>query len=225
MELDHTKIKRKALRFSMLLAGLCIQAFGVVVIIECKLGAAPWDVFHLGAYQKIQVLTLGQTTIFVGVFIVLISYFLKVPPRLMTFASMFFFGVFLDFMYYLNIVPTSDHIVLRFVLVIIGTAILGFGTATYLSAKFGSGPRDSLMLGLSGFYKINVGWVRMIMEVGVTFFGYLLGGGLGIGTIIHALTVGIFVNYSFRFYKWLKLNPIFQAHMARFLGDMQKQNI
>ncbi len=209
-------IKKEIARYIFLLIGLLIVSFGLVLMIESQVGVAPWDVFHLGLFYRTDILTLGQIMQLTGFMLILFSYLLRVRPTAGTFINMFCIGFFIDLIRSLEIIQTPNIMVLSFLLFTTGVAIMGFGIATYMSANLGAGPRDSLMLALTRISGLNMGLVRMALEIIVLISGFLLGGPLGAGTVIFALSIGFFMQTGFRFYIWLKKTSYYQ-HFYHYL--------
>lgn len=183
-------------RFTSLLFGLFLFAIGIVCTINSTLGTSPWDVLHIGLTNYVA-LSLGQVNILVGVFIVLLSIYLKVYPGWGTIFNMIFIGLFVDLIIYLNIIPVPTTFLLRAGILVAGTFIIAWGTYFYLTAALGVGPRDSLMIGLMNKYSIPVWKARISSELTVTLLGFLLGGPFGLGTIAIAMGLGPAVQTVF----------------------------
>ena len=167
------------------------------------LGVSPWDVLHLGISVQTGI-SLGRVLQIVGVAVVFVSWLFHVKPSFVTLVNMFFVGFFIDLIMKLNYLPAPIGTLWQFASYLFGVAVCGIGTAIYISGNGGAGPRDSLMLALVKLTSWRVGVVRTIMEATVATLGYILGGPLGIGTILFALLVGVFVELGFAGIKRLK---------------------
>ena len=146
-----------------------------------------------------------------GLLLVAISYVFHVKPRFVTLLNMYFVGLFVDVVNGMNYIPQPDALWLKFVTYVFGVAICGFATALYMSGNRGAGPRDNLMLALTKATSLRMGVVRTMMEITVATVGFLLGGPLGIGTILFAMLVGVFVEIGFAGIGVLKRSSFFHA--------------
>ena len=170
-------------------------SLGIAMTIKGQqLGIGPWDVLHVGLYQKLG-LTIGTWSILTGLFIVLVTaFFQKKWPKYGTWLNMLLLGSFIDlFNWILPEVTTTGGAVGMFVA---GVVIMSYGIGVYVSPNMGAGPRDSLMLLIVHKLNISVKVVRTSIEVIVALVGWALGGPVGIGTVIIALLIGQFVHYA-----------------------------
>ena len=174
--------------------GLVVLAFGLSLTVKGKiLGIGPWDAFHYGLFQHFG-LTIGQWSIIIGALIVtLTSVFTKSFPKIGALLNMVLIGVFIDFF---NAVLPAPHGYLPALYVFItGVIVSGYGVGIYVSANLGAGPRDSLMLLISAKTGLNVQWVRNGIELTVLLFAWMLGGPIGIGTILTAIFTGLVLRF------------------------------
>ncbi|ARK26290.1 hypothetical protein SporoP37_11570 [Sporosarcina sp. P37] len=172
-----------AWRWIFFIGGMMIMSLGISLMIKGqRLGIAPWDVLHLGLYQNIG-LTIGSWSILTGFLIVTVtSFFLKEWPRLGTWLNMLLIGLFIDFFNWL--LPDVDSLSVQIVCFILGVFVLSYGVGVYVSPNLGAGPRDSLMLLFVDKFGWSLRLVRTAIEAAVTLIGFLLGGPVGIGTLI-----------------------------------------
>jgi uncharacterized membrane protein YczE len=191
--------RRRALAWVRLFAGLWLFAAGVVLGLRSGLGVSPWDVLHDGIRQ-VTPLSFGAATVLVGVVLVAVSLAAGIRPGPGTLANMLAIGVFADAMLATGIAGDLDArpLALRLGAVAAGVGLVALGSALYIGAGLGSGPRDSLMLALSARTRVRVGIVRALIEAGVLAVGWLLGGAAGIGTVLFALGIGPAVELAFR---------------------------
>ncbi|EDL65467.1 YczE/YyaS/YitT family protein [Bacillus sp. SG-1] len=183
------------LRWAFFTIGLLVLAFGITLTIKGKdLGIGPWDVFHYGLFLKFG-LTIGSWSIIAGLILLLITGLAtKTFPKIGAFLNMLLIGLFIDFFNF--IIPDTSSIVIQSILFAAGTIIIGYGIGIYVSADFGAGPRDSLMLLIVEKTGWKIQWVRNGIEVAVFLLGWMLGGPVGIGTIIIAFFLGSVVGVS-----------------------------
>jgi hypothetical protein len=170
-----------------LVAGLFGYGIAIPLMIESGLGLGPWDAFHVGLHN-LSGITVGMASIGVGVVIVLGSLRLGIRPGPGTLANMVLIGVFIDLV--LPFTPSASGWVSGFGYYLVGIALVGLSTGMYMSAGLGSGPRDGLMVGISRLGGWPVRRVRMFIEVSALAGGWLMGGAIGVGTILFALLVG-----------------------------------
>ena len=165
------------------------------------LGMSPWGVFHVGISET-SGLTLGQVTQIVGLAVLLLGWTLGFPPGFGTVMNMFFVGWFTDRVIEWGLVPKPTDPLEQVMLLLLSVVLIGVGSLFYLRVQLGAGPRDGLMVGLVRRLDKQVWLVRGIIEVVVLVFGYLLGGPVGVGTIVTALTIGYSVQFAFRIGKY-----------------------
>ncbi|WP_432482871.1 hypothetical protein [Kineococcus esterisolvens] len=185
-------------RVAQFLAGLAMCAAGVWGSLQVHLGVASWDVLHAGVADRTG-LSYGTVVAGVGVLVVLVSLVLGVRPRLGTLVNVVAIAAALDALLassWLDGLGSAPAAV-RVAVLAASVLFLGFGGALYIGAGLGSGPRDSLMVAchLRGW---PVGRSRALIEVGVVALGWLLGGPVGVGTVVMALALGPVTQFAFR---------------------------
>src|SRR3954451_4006534 len=159
----------------------------LALVLRAGLGLAPWDVLHQGLAERTG-FTVGQMVIAVS-FVVLLAWIpLRERPGFGTFCNAVLVGVFVDLT--LGVVGDADGWPLRGVLLLLGVLLNGLATALYIGASLGPGPRDGLMTGLVRRTGRSVRLVRTLLEVSVLVLGFLLGGTVGVGTLVYAVAIG-----------------------------------
>lgn len=186
------------IRWVFFIVGMMFLALGISLTIRgALLGIGPWDMLHVGLFINFG-LTVGIWSILSGLILVLgTSLYLKRWPLIGTWLNMILVGVFTDI--FLWLLPTVSHPVIQTLLFIGGVAVMGFGVGMYIAANIGAGPRDTLMLVLVEKTGWTVKRVRTLLEIVVGIIGWSLGGPLGVGTVIIALTLGYIVHYTLIF--------------------------
>lgn len=182
-------------RWTFYLVGLLISGLGITMTIKgYRLGIGPWDVFHVGLFRNFG-LTIGSWSIISGLVIVLATALaLKKLPKIGTWLNMILLGVFIDMFNWL--IPDFEGLVAQSIIFVLGVIVMGYGMGVYISPNIGAGPRDSLMLVFVEKFDISIKKVRTIIEIVVALLGWLLGGPVGIGTVIIAMLIGQFVHYT-----------------------------
>ncbi len=180
-----------------LFGGLFLFSTGIVANLQAGLGMMPWGVLNVGL-EKLTPFTLGEVSQVVGLAILLLGWLLGFPPGLGTFANMYVIGVFIDWILASGLIPLQETLVWQLVLLFLSVAFLGVGTLLYIRVRLGAGPRDGLMMGLVKKTGRPVSAIRGAIEITVLVVGYLIGGPVGIGTLISAVTVGYSVQLAFK---------------------------
>ncbi|MCP8616969.1 YczE/YyaS/YitT family protein [Salirhabdus salicampi] len=188
-------METKGIQWCFFVVGLMILAFGIALTIEAReLGISPWDVLHYGLYMNFG-LTVGSWSIIVGMIIVTFTCIVtKSGPQIGTILNMVFIGLFIDL--FLLLLPTPSSLWVMAPMFIIGVAFSALGIGVYVASGLGAGPRDGLMLYLTKKTGWKVQWVRNVIEVNILILGWMLGGPVGIGTLLIALLLGNFIGYS-----------------------------
>jgi uncharacterized membrane protein YczE len=178
---------RLARRLPQLFVGLVLYGVSLAMMVRGALGLAPWDVLHSGFIRHVPI-TLGQAVI-VFSFVVLVLWIpLREMPGIGTISNAFVVGLSADAT--LAVLAAPDSMWLRIVLMVGGVALCGLASALYIGAQLGRGPRDGLMTGLARHTGLSLRLVRTALEVAVVVIGLLLGGVLGLGTVVYALAIG-----------------------------------
>src|SRR3712207_669840 len=174
-------------RLSQLVLGLVLYGVSLALMVRGHLGLAPWDVLHSGLIRYLPI-TLGQAVVLMS-FVVLLAWIpLREVPGIGTIANALVVGVSADAT--VALLGTPGAIPLRIGLMVGGVALCGLATALYIGAQLGRGPRDGLMTGLARRTGRSLRTVRTALELTVVAVGLLLGGTLGIGTVLYALALG-----------------------------------
>ena len=178
--------------------GLFLFAAGIVALLESKLGLSPWDVLNQGL-AKHTPLTFGIANIAVGLVVLVLAWVLGGPPGLGTVANAVLIGLFIEGLLRIDAVAdlAGSPLGLRVALLPLGIALMGIGSAFYIGASYGAGPRDTLMLVLSRRTGRRIGLVRGGIEAAALVAGFALGGTVGIGTLAFAVLIGPAVEASF----------------------------
>jgi uncharacterized membrane protein YczE len=181
-----------------LIIGLFLLALGIVRILKSNLGMSPWNVFHVGTINYLP-LSLGRITQITGVILIILSFFLGVYPGTGTILNMILVGFFIDVVN--PFVAVIHRLPFRFLSLSTGIMLIALGTGLYINSNLGAGPRDSLMLGLIKKTEKSVRFIRASIEITVLVIGFLLGGPVGIGTVVFSLSIGPSVQF------FLKITP------------------
>ena len=157
------------------------------MMVRGALGLAPWDVLHSGFIRHVP-MTIGQAVVLLSFVVLLLWIPLREKPGIGTVANAVLVGLAADAT--LAVLAEPDSLALRLALMLGGLVLNGLATALYIGSQFGRGPRDGLMTGLARRTGLSLRLVRTGLEVTVVVIGLLLGGALGVGTVLYALAIG-----------------------------------
>lgn len=192
-------LSSKSIITSALIAflSLFVNGFGVYLTIHAGIGAGPWDVFHIGISKTLGILY-GNASILVSLVILAIDIALKEPIGIAMIIDALTVGKAVDFFDHFNIVPVPQTIPGGILMILTGLTIMGYTQYFYMNAALGCGPRDTLLVGLSRHIRrIPIGAISILLLSMATLSGYLLGGPVGIGTLICAFCCGPIMQAAF----------------------------
>jgi uncharacterized membrane protein YczE len=184
-------VRRASVRGAALLVGLSGYGFSMAMMVEAGLGLDPWDVFHQGLARHTG-MTIGLASAVVGVAVLLAWIPLRNKPGIGTFANVIVIAITVDAGLLVLSAPSSMPV--RVALMLGGVLLNAFSTVLYVGAGLGPGPRDGLMTGLVVRTGLSVRLVRTAIEATVLAVGWLLGGTVGVGTVIYAFGIGPLVQ-------------------------------
>jgi uncharacterized membrane protein YczE len=174
-------------RLPQLVVGLLLYGASLAMMVRGALGLAPWDVLHSGFIRHVP-MTIGQAVVLLSFVVLLLWIPLREKPGIGTVANAVLVGLAADAT--LAVLAEPDSLVLRAGLLVGGLVLNGLATALYIGSQLGRGPRDGLMTGLARRTGLSLRLVRTALEVTVVVIGLLLGGALGLGTVVYALAIG-----------------------------------
>ena len=177
-----TKIRQ----FIQVFSGTSLIGIGISLNYLANLGLGPWGVFHDGLSKTLDI-SYGRTIIITGVGVMLLWIPLKQKPGIGTIVDIFLVGIVADLII-LNF-ELSDSIFLSLTLIAFGIILIGAGTAIYVGADLGAGPRDGVMVGLESI-GLKIGTARNLIELFAFLTGWLLGGLVGYVTILFVIGIG-----------------------------------
>ncbi|MEU5869671.1 MULTISPECIES: hypothetical protein [unclassified Nonomuraea] len=186
-------------RLLRLYGGLALYGAGIGLQVESGLGNDPWDVFHQGLALRLDV-SIGTVIIGVGALVMLLWIPLRQRPGLGTVSNVVFLGLFADAA--ILLLPTPSHLAVQALYVALGVVAIALATVLYIGAGMGPGPRDGVMTGLMRL-GLSVRLARFLIELTVLAVGWLLGGSVGVGTLVFALAIGPLTQL---FTRWFPLS-------------------
>lgn len=178
-------------RLFNLYLGLVLFGVSSAMIVASGFGLGPWDVFHQGLSEQLDI-SLGWAVIGVGLAVLLLWIPLRQRPGLGTISNAIVIGLVIDGT--LTFLGEPDSMAARAGLLAAGVVCNGVATGLYIGAGLGPGPRDGLMTGMAARgHSIRV--VRTAIELSVLTIGWTLGGTVGVGTIVYALSIGPLAHF------------------------------
>jgi uncharacterized membrane protein YczE len=183
LDLNMALTSRKVIQ---VLVGTTLIGTGVALNFSSNLGLGPWGVFHEGISLNTS-LTFGNAIRATGIFVTLLWIPLKQKPGIATLVDIFWIGTVADLVISLDL--NAETLVLKWIFVFIGILCIGSGTAIYVGADMGSGPRDGVMVGLES-KGLKIGMARNVIEVTALTLGWLLGGTVGLSSVVIAISIG-----------------------------------
>jgi uncharacterized membrane protein YczE len=182
-------------RAAVLLVGLSGYGFSMAMMVRAGLGLDPWDVFHQGLAGHTG-MTIGMASAVVGVGVLLAWIPLRNRPGIGTLANVVVIAVTVDAG--MALLPTPTSLPVRIALMLAAVLLNALSTVLYVGAGLGPGPRDGLMTGLVVRTGLSVRLVRTSIEATVLVLGWLLGGTVGVGTVVYAFGIGPLVQMFLR---------------------------
>jgi len=183
-------------RFASLNLGLFLFSLGIVLTMNANMGFAPWDVFHKGM-ANIFNMSIGVASILLGLVICVLVALAGEKLGLGTLLNMVIIGALLDLILYLDIIPVMQGFISGTAMMIAGLFTISLGSFFYMGSGFGAGPRDSLMVVLERKTGLSVGVCRAGLESAAVLFGWMMGGPVGLGTVMAAFGIGFCIQVTF----------------------------
>ncbi|MFE9728533.1 YitT family protein [Streptomyces sp. NPDC005794] len=184
-------------RLIHLYVGLALYGASSALLVRAGLGLEPWGVLHQGLAERTGI-SIGVVSIVVGAVVLLLWLPIRQRPGLGTVSNVFAVGIAMDGT--LALVPDVHGLAAQIPAMAAGIVLNGVATGLYISARFGPGPRDGLMTGLNRLTGRSIRLVRTAIEVAVVVTGFLLGGSLGVGTVLYALAIGPLAQFFLRLF-------------------------
>ena len=188
---EQLAVDRLPLRLLTLFLGLTGFGAGIALILRAGLGAAPWDVLSVALAERTG-LSIGTLTILTSFAVLLAWIPLRQQPGIGTLANALWVGVAMDLT--LAVVPPVEGLLPGLALLVGGLVLNAVSDAVYIGAQLGPGPRDGLMTGIHHRWGLRIGPVRAVIEVTVLAIGWVLGGPVGLATVVYALGIGPIVH-------------------------------
>ena len=180
------------------MSGLMFYGLGLSMIVQAQIGVPPWDVLALGLSKTLSI-SYGLASILVSALALLAWIPLKVRPGIGSIANAVLIGLWADF--FMQFIKPLTGFWPSLIMFCAGMVVVAIATGLYISAQLGKGPRDGLMLGTAAALKAPLWLVRTGYEATVLLIGWLLGGQVGLGTLLFAVCIGYLMQTSIRLFK------------------------
>ena len=216
----------RAILLNMLLAAVSLFAngFGIYLAIQANIGVGPWDVLSIGVSKTLGILY-GTASVAISFAILAVDVLLREPIGLAMFIDAIVVGKSVDFFNYLDLVQPCSSLLSGVGMMLLGLVILAYTQYFYMSAALGCGPRDTLLVGLAKrFQRIPIGAVSIALLSGVTLAGWLLGGPVGVGTLIFAFCMGPIMQFAFHTVRF-DATAIRHQHLLESLRVFQNRQV
>lgn len=174
-------------RFTQLQIGLFLYGLSIALMVRAELGLNPWSVFHQGL-SDVTGVSMGLVVNGVGLLVLLLWIPLRQKPGIGTVCNVLLIGTVADLC--LRVLPPLEGLWLKSVFLIVAVVLNAVATGAYIGAGLGPGPRDGITTGLLRVTKWEVRWIRTGVEAAVLALDWLMGGTVGVGTVLFVLTTG-----------------------------------
>lgn len=193
-----------ALRLMHLNAGLMLFGLAVAMMVSANVGLGPWDAFHQGVALRTP-LTIGQAMVLAGLVLIVVAVAMaRVRPGVGTVLNMALIGPWVDLFLGWSAFPNPDGGLAGWAWFLGGLVLIGVATGLYITAGLGAGPRDAFALALAERLGAPVRRARTMVEVVVLASGWLLGGTVGVGTLVFAVAIGPLMQSGLRSMRFLE---------------------
>ena len=208
-------------RLLWLVVGMLVSAIGITMMLQANIGLEPWSVLQQGLAQTLGI-TYGTASMIVGAFAIGAAVLCGESFGFGTVINIILCAVFIDGLLWLGWIPQMHTLLTGLPLLLIGLELLALGTWMYMKSALGAGPRDALMVALARKTGRSVGLCRASVEIFVIIAGFLLGGQVGIGTVIAAFGLGSLFNLNFHLLHF-RAAELHQENIAETLRRLGKK--
>ncbi len=208
-------------RLLWLVAGVAVSALGITMMLRANVGLEPWSVLQQGLAQTAGI-TYGTASMIVGAAAIGTAMLCGESFGIGTVVDIVLCAVCIDGLLWLNWIPQMHSLPSGIPMLLAGMELLAIGTWMYMKSALGAGPRDALMVALARKTGRSVGLCRASVEIVVIIAGFLLGGQVGIGTVIAAFGLGSLFNLNFHLLHF-RAAELHQENIAETLRRLGKR--
>ncbi|MCT4595472.1 MAG: DUF981 family protein [Anaeromicrobium sp.] len=196
MRINREMVIEDLKKLPSLFIGFLLCAYGIAQMKGANIGMNSWGTLNLGTANKFNI-EFGQASQIIGILILLFSLTLKIYPGVGTILNMIFIGMFIDMIDKVHIIWRPETYLLKVLSLFLGLLVFSYGAYFYIKQELGAGPRDGLMVGLIKITGLSATYIKPGIEITVLVIGYILGGLVGIGTVLVTLCGGYILNKIF----------------------------
>ena len=207
--------------FHSAVTGQILCALSIVMMLQANIGVSPWNVLKQGL-TNVSGLSFGTIDVIINVVVISCAVLMGEPIGFGSLFSVFIPGPIIDLILYYDLIPLQTTLLGGILMMVAGVEVLAISTLAYMREELGSGPRDSLMVALAKKTGRTAGFCRICLDAVVCVVGWLLGGQVGLGTIIPMIGTGTFIEITFRFAR-LSPKELVQEHIKETLQAIQKR--
>ena len=207
-------------RLLWLVLGMVVSAVGITLMLQANVGLEPWSVLQQGLAQTTG-MTYGTASMIVGAAAIAVAVLCGESFGFGTVINIILCAVFIDGLLWLGWIPQMHTLAGGILMLLAGLELLALGTWMYMKSTLGAGPRDALMVALARKTGRSVGLCRASVEIVVIIAGFLLGGQVGIGTVISALGLGSLFNLNF-YLLHFRAAELHQENVAETLRNLRR---
>ena len=207
-------------RLVWLVLGMVVSAVGITLMLQANIGLEPWSVLQQGLAQSTG-MTYGTASMIVGAAAIAVAVLCGESFGFGTVINIILCAVFIDGLLWLGWIPQMHTLAGGILMLLVGLELLALGTWMYMKSALGAGPRDALMVALARKTGRSVGLCRASVEIVVIIVGFLLGGQVGIGTVISALGLGSLLNLNF-YLLHFRAAKLHQENVAETLRNLRR---
>lgn len=185
-------------RYLAFLLGLAALALGVALAVQSSLGASAYDSINFAVAGKLN-LSVSMAISISSIILILISSIIRrKKPRIATFVTGLIMGLLIDFWVAIVQNINVDSLIMQIVVFAVALVLMGAGIAAYVISKLPPSPLDDLLVALDGATKISMGKIKIFIDITCMVVAFLLGGPIGVGTILMALLLGPTINFFYK---------------------------
>lgn len=178
-----------------LIMGMAFVALGIALFVKAEVGAEPWTLFYAGVSKALNI-KLGYVTQGTGLIIVIFVLLIdRVKPHIGTILSFVLIGIYVNIFMNIDMSFLGHGILSKYLILFIAVISMSFGIGLYVTTELGEGPIELLQFFIARKTGKSISKVRVIMDITVSIIGFILGGPLGVGTVISALTMGPLISF------------------------------
>lgn len=207
--------------FHSAVTGQILCALSIVCMLQANIGSSPWTVFQQGLTNMIPI-SFGTANVLVNVAIISAAFLLGEKLGFGSLFCVFLPGPCIDVIQHFHLVPLQHSLLGGILMMLLGLELLALSTYVYMKEGLGSGPRDALMVALAKKSGKSAGFCRICLDTGAITLGWLMGGVVGIGTVISMVGIGALIDCNFALFRF-DPTALHQEHCRETIQNMARR--